>query len=138
VAESAPRVVAACFPDEHHQLGLLVIAWQLARRGVRVEYLGSAMPFDDLAKACTASSPRALLLSVMRRPAFQRHQREMVRRFKDGPARVYVGGQGVPATAQPAGPRFVFLYAAAAEEVVRRILSDLEQLPARTRRAAAR
>ena len=132
--ESAPRVIAACCPDEHHQLGLLVVAWHLARHGVRVEYLGAAMPFDDLAKACRASSPQALMLSVMRRPAFDRHLREMVRRFSDGPGHVYVGGQGVPASAHTGARRFVFVPSLPITDVVQRILSDLGRVPGRGRR----
>jgi methanogenic corrinoid protein MtbC1 len=124
-SESAPRVVAACFPDEHHQLGLLIVAWHLARHGVSVTYLGSAMPLEDLAKACRAIKPRALLLSVMRRPAFERQQREVARLFPEVPERVYVGGCGVPATARSTNRRVVFMPEAPIDDVVRRIVADL-------------
>lgn len=135
--ETAPRVMAACFPDEHHQLGLLIVSWHLARHGIRVEYLGSAMPFDDLAKACANSAPRALLLSVMRRQAFDRHQRELVRRFKDGPATVYVGGQGVPVSSRATG-QLAFVPNAPVADVVQRIVSDVGMLEGPARRARRR
>jgi methanogenic corrinoid protein MtbC1 len=136
-SDTAPRVIAACFPDEHHQLGLLIVAWHLARHGVRVEYLGSAMPLEDLAKACRTSQPRALLLSVMRRSAFDRHQRVLARLFADAPDRVYVGGQGVPPTARSAVRGIVFMHELQVEDVVQRVVSDLGRVP-RHARAAAR
>lgn len=137
-SDSAPRVVAACFPDEHHQLGLLIVAWHLAKHGVRVDYLGSAMPLGDLAEACRVSAPHAVLLSVMRRQTFARHQRAMVRFFSGGPARVYVGGQGVPSTARAGHRRIVFMPQAPVADMVRRIVADLGRSPGRASRAGAR
>jgi MerR family transcriptional regulator, light-induced transcriptional regulator len=58
----APRVVCACFPGEQHELGLLVCTYHLARRGLRVAYLGSSLPFADLGHACTALGPAAVYL----------------------------------------------------------------------------
>jgi len=138
VAESAPRVIAACFPDEHHQLGLLIVAWHLARHGVRVEYLGSAMPLDDLAKACRSSQPRALILSVGRRTAFDHHHRAVVRLFSEFPDRIYVGGQGVPPSAKSASTRVTLMPAWLLPDVVQRIVSDLGRVPGRARPDSAR
>jgi len=95
-ASDAPRLVAACFPDEHHQLGLLVLCWHLARRGFRVDYLGTSFPLSNLEQACQASSPQAVLLSVTRKSTYRRHRDELAavvsRRSFHWP--VYVGGQG--------------------------------------------
>jgi len=123
---SAPRVLAACFPDEHHQLGLLIVGWHLARHGVRVEYLGAAMPLEDLADACRTARPRALLLSVMRRQLFNRHQRQLPRLLSGVADRVYIGGQGVPPTART-GKRIIFMHEPGAPDAVRRILADLRR-----------
>ncbi len=138
VDESAPRVIAACFPDEYHQIGLLIVSWHLARRGVRVEYLGAAMPLEDLAKACRASRPQALLLSVMRREAFDRQRRAVDRLFAGVPLRVYIGGQGVPADARAANSRVEFMHNLPVADVAARIVSDFGRVPARMRRAATR
>ncbi len=138
-AESAPRVMAACFPDEHHQLGLLVVAWHLARHGVRVEYLGPALPLEDAANACRSAGPRALLLSVTRREAFDRHRRALVRLLSSAPERVYVGGQGVPRTARPGGRgRIVWVHDPAAADVAKRISADLRRPSGRSRQTATR
>jgi len=45
-------------------LGLLVCTYHLARRGLRVAYLGPSLPFADLGHACTALGPAAVYLSV--------------------------------------------------------------------------
>jgi methanogenic corrinoid protein MtbC1 len=125
VSPAAPRVIAACFPDEHHQLGLLIVAWRLARHGVRVEYLGAAMPLDDLARVCRANRPRALLLSVMRRPLFDRQRRALGRLLADSADRVYVGGQGVPAQVRGGARRVHFIHERDEADAVRRIVTDL-------------
>lgn len=134
VSAGAPRVIAACFPDEHHQLGLMIVAWHLARHGMRVEYLGAAMPLEDLAHVCRNSRPRALLLSVMRRPAFERHRRALARWFSDGPDRVYVGGQGVPVSLRSANKRIVFIHERPVADVVQQIVSDARLAPGRAAR----
>ena len=106
VLPSAPRAVAACFPDEPHQLGLLILSWHLSRRGFRVDYLGAALPLSDLAEACAAASPRAVLLSVTHKPMYQKHRKELARLLSRRSFRwpVYIGGQGAP-DADPALPR---------------------------------
>jgi len=95
--EAAPHVVAACFPDEQHQLGLAILAWQLARRGLRVTYLGVGLPLDDLMQACRAAHPWAMVLSVTRGSVFDVHHGALVERLSDELAGlpVFIGGQGV-------------------------------------------
>lgn len=96
-SDTRPTIVA-CFPDEYHQLGALVLAYQLCRNSLRVSFLGAALPFEDLEGACQVVQPAAVLLSVTRQAVFQVHRRSML----DSLARVaretlvYVGGQGAP------------------------------------------
>jgi methylmalonyl-CoA mutase cobalamin-binding subunit len=104
----APRVVAACFPDEDHQLGLLIVAWHLARHGVRLTYLGATLPIEELAQACRKSRAQAALLSVTRQSVFRRHQRDVADLFDAKAGRLFVGGQGVPPGARGAGRHVVF------------------------------
>ncbi len=103
----APRLVAACFPDEHHQLGLLILSWHLARRGFRVDYLGPSFPLSNLELACEAASPHAVLLSVTRKATYRRHRDELAalvaRRSFRWP--VYVGGQGAVEADENTGSR---------------------------------
>ena len=122
----ALRVVAACFPDEHHQLGLRIVAWHLARHGVRVIYLGAAMPPDDLARTCRRSQPRAILLSVTRRSVFTRYHRDIVRLLPGSAAdRLFIGGQGVPPGTRSSDRRFVFMPDTPLASVINRIVAEL-------------
>jgi MerR family transcriptional regulator, light-induced transcriptional regulator len=92
-------VIVACFPDEYHQLGALIVAHQLCRNGLRVSFLGAALPFEDLEGACEVIGPAAVLLSVTRDAVFQIHRRGLVEtlRLRSNETAFYVGGQGVPA-----------------------------------------
>ncbi len=135
----APRVVAACFPDEEHQLGLRIVAWHLARRGMRVMYLGSSMPLKDLAGACRASRPKAVLLSVTRPTLFRRHLPAVDKWLPAAVVdRLYVGGQGVPSGSRSPGHRTVFPRDVLVAAVVQRIVDDvIGAAAARPRRTPA-
>jgi len=91
-------IIVCCFPDEYHQLGALVVAYQLCRHGLRVNFLGAALPFEDLEGACQVVQPAAVMLSVTRQAVYQVHRRglhEVLRRLADK-APIYIGGQGAP------------------------------------------
>jgi methanogenic corrinoid protein MtbC1 len=92
-------VIVACFPDEYHQLGALVVAHQLCRHGFRVSFLGAALPFEDLESACNVLRPSAVLLSATRQAVFQVHRSGLLAaaRRAGRQAPFYVGGQGAPA-----------------------------------------
>lgn len=56
--------VAACAPDDWHEVGLLMVSLFLARRGWRVAYLGGSLPAAGLADTLARLRPAALLLSA--------------------------------------------------------------------------
>lgn len=91
-------VIAACFPDEYHQLGALMLSYLLARNGVRVSFLGAALPLEDLAGACDVVRPAAVLLSVTRREIYKAYRKPLlaVLRNRGKAERYIVGGQGAP------------------------------------------
>ena len=93
-----PSVVIACFPDEQHQLGALILAYQLTRSGQRVSFLGAALPFDDLEAACQLLEPRGVLLSVARTTVYKLHRERLAETLRGCGDRftVFVGGLGVP------------------------------------------
>jgi methanogenic corrinoid protein MtbC1 len=93
----APRVVCACFPGEQHELGLLVCTYHLARRGLRVAYLGPSLPFADLGHACTALAPAAVYLSVTQTSVLRTQKAGLRSLLKRHGARMpfFIGGQGV-------------------------------------------
>lgn len=57
-------IVAACPAGEEHELGLLVLAIALSRRGWRVVYLGANVPSGDLEAVIRTLRPDAVCLSV--------------------------------------------------------------------------
>ncbi len=90
--------LAACFPEERHELGLLVAAWWAARRGRRVVYLGPALPLEDLEKACQRVQPETVLLSVTIPELYFKHRSALAALVsRQRAARHWiVGGQAVP------------------------------------------
>ena len=132
-----PTVMVTCFPDEFHQLGALVIAYFLTRRGARVTYLGAAVPLEDLEEACDLMEPNAVLMSVTRPEIYRIHRRGLMGALKRRRDRenFYLGGQGVvgddPALRE-AGGRFIASRNAPA--CVDEVLADLSRHRRPTRR----
>jgi methanogenic corrinoid protein MtbC1 len=89
------KILCAGFPDEQHELGILIVAYELRAAGREVLCLGPGMPFLDLELAIAAAKPRTVCLSVTRQVVFEVHRprfAEMVRRL---PEIVFVvGGAG--------------------------------------------
>lgn len=63
-ASSAPLLLAACAPEEQHELGLLMFALVARRHGWRVTYLGQRMPLADLLNVSRRAAPRAVIISA--------------------------------------------------------------------------
>ena len=57
-------VVAACAPEDWHELGLLMVALFLARRGWHVVYLGASLPPDGLEARVRQLQPTAVVFSA--------------------------------------------------------------------------
>ena len=63
-ARFGPLVVAAGGPQEHHEIGLLMLCVVLRRLGVQVRYLGANTPLGDLGSYARSVGAQAILLSV--------------------------------------------------------------------------
>jgi MerR family transcriptional regulator, light-induced transcriptional regulator len=93
-----PVALAACLPEEDHQLGLLMISYFLQRNGVRVLCLGARLPLEDLRHAFRSTGPDAVLLSVTRTATFRKYRPvigEVIEELDSG-SRFYLGGAGAP------------------------------------------
>ncbi len=75
---SSPRALIACLPNEQHQLGALLAAYALARRGFRVSFFGAALPLTDLEGAIERLRPTVVALSVARQPVLSAHEDALV------------------------------------------------------------
>ncbi|HDP88797.1 MAG TPA: MerR family transcriptional regulator [Thioalkalivibrio sp.] len=87
-----PRLLAACLPGEHHELGLLLFCLAASAHGLGFVILGADMPLDDLAHAAPRSGCDGVLLSgsiTVDPPTLTRELRALVAAI-DGP--VFVGG----------------------------------------------
>jgi len=96
----APRLLAACLPGEHHEIGLLLFALAAHDRGYDVVLLGADMPIEELAEVARRTRSRAVVLSGSVEPA----PRLLVERIGElvaaasGP--VFVGGRAAAHHAQ--------------------------------------
>ena len=64
MVDSGPKVLLACAPEDHHDIGLLLLALILRRRGVLVIYLGTNLAFDDLEQALESTKPQVVCISA--------------------------------------------------------------------------
>ena len=63
---SAPRVIVATPPNHLHEFGAIIGAFMAASRGFEPIYLGTHMPFDDIAEAAGQSGAELIILSIAR------------------------------------------------------------------------
>ncbi|MDP9480766.1 MAG: MerR family transcriptional regulator [Actinomycetota bacterium] len=86
------KVIVGCAPEELHEMGLLMLALFLARRGFDVLYLGQAVPLDDLGVFAAGFGAKAVFLSASHKPRAKRMLRELPRLEAASGAQVFVGG----------------------------------------------
>lgn len=58
------RVIVACAPHDQHELGALVLAVMLRRRGYDVYYVGANTPVEDLVVMARQLEPLAVMISA--------------------------------------------------------------------------
>ncbi len=95
----AQPVICACCPGELHSLGPLVQAWELARIGYEVSWLGASLPLVSLAEAVHILGARAVYLGVAMEESFQAQRAPLLEQIQrwEGGVQVVLGGRGVPA-----------------------------------------
>jgi DNA-binding transcriptional MerR regulator len=87
------RLMCACAPGEHHELGLLLFALAAHDQNVACVMLGANMPFDELAAACKRAGCDGIVISMSmqaEKPGLQRDLREVVEKINRP---VFVGGE---------------------------------------------
>jgi len=63
VSDDGPKVVISCLPNDYHEMGATIAAYQCAVNGCQVFYLGANMPVEGLAEFCSKTRPSLVLLS---------------------------------------------------------------------------
>ncbi len=119
-----PIVVAACGPQEHHEIGLLMLSVVLRRLGVQVQYVGANTPLGDLGVYARSVGAQAMLISINTQASLdaalaQRHDLEA------GEMPVFVGGHVL--NADPAAAALLGQWAGPdAVQAAQKILAALE------------
>ncbi len=62
--DAAPHLVAACAPEEEHEIGLLSFSLLAGRHGWRVSYLGRRTPLADLVDYAGRTEPDLIAISA--------------------------------------------------------------------------
>ena len=88
-------VLLTCPSDEQHEIGLLLVALFLARRGWPVVFLGTNVPPDDLREAVQRLQPRLVVMSATTEETARNlvEAAEMLAALPEPRPRVAYGGQ---------------------------------------------
>lgn len=92
-AAAGPKLLLACLPGEHHELGLLLFALAAHDRGYRLVLLGADMPLAELAYATHRSQAGAIVLSGSIECGIERFEQDLSQLVRDAGVPVFVGGQ---------------------------------------------
>jgi len=63
VTEDGPKVVISCLPNDYHEMGATIAAYQCKINRCQVFYLGANMPVQSLVDFCSKTRPSLVLLS---------------------------------------------------------------------------
>lgn len=106
-------VITACPQGEQHEVGLLILSIFLARRNLRVIYLGANVPAPDLVTTVTSIEPDLVCLGASATSTAEVAM-EVARQIAalDSPPQVMLGGRGfvgeIVSSAQPLPSRVEF------------------------------
>lgn len=96
--EVKPVAICCCFPDEEHRIGLLSVAYALARQGRQIVYLGSAMPLAAVEQSIRQIRPESVWLSVTDTNRYKKHREELAALAGRQNIRIMIGGRGAART----------------------------------------
>src|SRR6187402_636428 len=89
---AGPRILAACFPGEHHEIGLLLFALEARAAGLRVVLLGADTPLEEVAIAARRSNCDAVIVSMSVDPSPGILDRRLPALVREAGVPVFVGG----------------------------------------------
>jgi methanogenic corrinoid protein MtbC1 len=96
----AGLIVLTCAAGEHHEIGLLMLAVFLKRRGWRVLSLGANTPLEELDRVVAVLEPQAIIISVTQEGLAQRTYERckvLTAQLKRHRTTLALGGRGVAA-----------------------------------------
>lgn len=89
---SGPRVLVACWPGEHHEIGMLLFAIEANASGLQTLVLGSDTPMTEIAIAQQRSRCDAVVISSSIDPAREVIDRQLAGLVRELTVPVFVGG----------------------------------------------
>jgi DNA-binding transcriptional MerR regulator/methylmalonyl-CoA mutase cobalamin-binding subunit len=89
---TGPKLLAACAPGEHHEIGLLLFALAAHDAGLRVVCLGANTPFDEIAIAVRRADCQGAVISSSIEPAPGLLNRELPALVKEANVPIFLGG----------------------------------------------
>jgi DNA-binding transcriptional MerR regulator len=89
---SGHRLLAACLPGEHHEIGLLLFGLAAHQAGFQLVLLGSDMPLENLAATIATSDCEAVILAGSIEPAPGVMEERLPRLTQATRVPVFVGG----------------------------------------------
>jgi DNA-binding transcriptional MerR regulator len=92
---TGPRLLAACAPDEQHEIGLLLFALEAQSAGMRPVVLGADTPLSEMALACRNSGCDAIVVSASVEPAAGFLDHALPALVRESGVPVFVGGATV-------------------------------------------
>lgn len=91
---SKRHVVAACFPNDEHELGLMGAALKFRHAGWRVTFLGARTPAEHLVRVVRVTQPQVVALSAVNDEGAARFEATLLEMMRDrGEAEFVVGGR---------------------------------------------
>lgn len=90
--DAGPRLLAACAPDEQHEIGLLLFSLAAHDAGMRVVALGANVPLAELANAAKRTACSAIVLSSSIEPRPEVLGRDLPALVRSAQVPVFVGG----------------------------------------------
>jgi DNA-binding transcriptional MerR regulator len=102
------RILCACMPGDHHDIGLMLFALSAQSRGYRMLYFGPDLPLGQVPLIVERSGARAVILSN-RAPLTEDQERQLAELTAQCPVPVMLGGQAsdepIPAFESSGGVR---------------------------------
>ena len=123
--ETGPKLLVACVPGEHHEIGLLIFALAAHEAGMRVVLLGANVPFAETGAAARRAQCDAVVLSSSIDPASEAFYVGLAGLVAAVKRPVYVGGVTAAAHEKEIEAAGAVALATSIESAVRRIGAEL-------------
>ena len=89
---SGRRILAACLPGEHHEIGLLLFGLAAHQAGLQLIVLGADMPLRELAGTAATSHCEAIVLSGALEPEIFIIENQLVDLINETHLPIFIGG----------------------------------------------